>query len=146
MVFFGNGSGFFITSDGHFITNFHVVREADDVRVIVSNEGFQARVVNRDPSNDLALLKVEGSGFVSVRSQSCPRRPLAASEQSDCSRRCKGPKLSGRSRQGAPDRNTQKMPLPSARRAQPQVRFRGEVDVNRHARLAGSVENDPKLL
>jgi len=35
---------------------------------------------------------------------------------------------------------------PSARRAQPQVRFRGEVDMNRQARLAGSVDNDPKLL
>jgi serine protease Do len=63
MVLLGNSSGFFITSDGYFITNFHVVREADDVRVIVGNERFQARVVNGDSSNDLALLKVEGSGF-----------------------------------------------------------------------------------
>jgi S1-C subfamily serine protease len=63
MVFLGNGSGFFITSDGYFITNFHVVREADDIRVIVGDDRFQARVVNRDPSNDLALLKVEGRDF-----------------------------------------------------------------------------------
>jgi hypothetical protein len=33
---------------------------------------------------------------------------------------------------------------PSACRGQPQVRFRGEADMNRPARLAGSVENDPK--
>jgi hypothetical protein len=63
MVFFGNGSGFFITSDGYFITNFHVVQQADDVKVIVGNQRFQARLVNRDPSNDVALLKVEGNGF-----------------------------------------------------------------------------------
>jgi S1-C subfamily serine protease len=63
MVFLGNGSGFFITSDGYFITNFHVVQKADDVTVIVGNERFRARVVNWDPSNDLALLKVEGVDF-----------------------------------------------------------------------------------
>jgi S1-C subfamily serine protease len=63
MLFLGNGSGFFITSNGYFITNFHVVQKADDVRVIVGNERFQARVVNWDPSNDLALLKVEGVDF-----------------------------------------------------------------------------------
>jgi hypothetical protein len=63
MVLLGNGSGFFITSDGYFITNFHVVKDADDVRVAIGNERFQARVVNWDASNDLALLKVEGIGF-----------------------------------------------------------------------------------
>jgi hypothetical protein len=33
---------------------------------------------------------------------------------------------------------------PSTRRAQPQVRFRSEADMNRQARLVGPVENDPK--
>src|SRR5262245_27424938 len=63
MVLLGNGSGFFITSDGYFITNFHVVREADQVRVIVNNEPFQAHMITGDQNNDLALLKVEGRGF-----------------------------------------------------------------------------------
>lgn len=31
--------------------------------MIIGNERFQARVVNRNPRNDLALLKVEGDGF-----------------------------------------------------------------------------------
>lgn len=63
MAFFGNGSGFFITPDGYFITNFHVVQKADDLSVIVGNQRFQARVVHWDPTNDLALLKVEGANF-----------------------------------------------------------------------------------
>ncbi|MFN2471205.1 MAG: S1C family serine protease [Gaiellaceae bacterium] len=60
----GLGSGFLIDKEGHIITNYHVVQDVDegggDVTVSFSNnENMEAKIVGRDPSTDLALLKVE---------------------------------------------------------------------------------------
>lgn len=57
----GNGSGFFITPDGYFITNHHVVAGSDGLQVKVGDKAYPARVVKLDPQNDVAVLKVEGS-------------------------------------------------------------------------------------
>lgn len=58
------GSGFFIRSDGYLVTNNHVIEGADEITVRLSDEReFPARVVGRDESTDLAVLKVEGNGF-----------------------------------------------------------------------------------
>jgi len=57
------GSGFFITKDGYLVTNFHVVKEARRVEVKYKNKLFEAKVVEVDPVNDLALLKVDGADF-----------------------------------------------------------------------------------
>lgn len=56
----GNGSGFFITGDGYLITNFHVVKGANKVKVKTSSGIFPAKIVKTDPEDDLALLKVSG--------------------------------------------------------------------------------------
>jgi serine protease Do len=55
----GQGSGFFITSDGYIVTNHHVVEGAIKVDV-VSDAGdiLEAKVIGTDPGTDLALLKV----------------------------------------------------------------------------------------
>ena len=55
----GEGSGFFISSDGYAVTNFHVVDHAKSVQV-TANDGtiYTAKVVGTDPKTDLALLKV----------------------------------------------------------------------------------------
>jgi S1-C subfamily serine protease len=56
------GSGFVIDKAGHIVTNYHVVAEARSIRVSFSNsESMKARVVGKDPSTDVALLKVEAS-------------------------------------------------------------------------------------
>ena len=58
----GTGSGFLIDSDGHIVTNNHVIDGATSVRVIFSGGAdASARVVGRNPANDLALLKVDAS-------------------------------------------------------------------------------------
>jgi len=54
------GSGFFITTDGAFMTNYHVVKGARQIRVRTSAGMHTASIVQVDSANDLALLKVEG--------------------------------------------------------------------------------------
>lgn len=59
----GIGSGFFISSDGYLLSNFHVVKDASKVEVKYKTRLLKARVVGVDATNDLALLKVSGMGF-----------------------------------------------------------------------------------
>jgi serine protease Do len=54
------GSGFFISADGYAVTNNHVVRNADQVTIKLSNNGeYKAKVIGTDAKTDLALLKVD---------------------------------------------------------------------------------------
>jgi S1-C subfamily serine protease len=55
------GSGFVIDSEGHILTNNHVVENADRVEVKLgdSDKTYAAKVVGADPATDLALLDVE---------------------------------------------------------------------------------------
>ncbi len=57
----GAGSGFFATADGVIITNRHVVEDEQASYTVVTNDGqqYEAKVLARDPVNDLAILKVE---------------------------------------------------------------------------------------
>lgn len=55
----GNGSGVVIREDGYVLTNNHVVEGADRVKVKIGVDDVDAEVVGRDPSTDLAVLKVE---------------------------------------------------------------------------------------
>jgi S1-C subfamily serine protease len=54
------GSGFAIDKSGHIVTNYHVVEGAQKIEVSFSNrDSVKARLVGRDPSTDLAVLKVD---------------------------------------------------------------------------------------
>ena len=57
----GHGSGFFITKQGHILTNAHVVGDALRVRIVSADkqEKMIAEVLRRDPARDVALLKLE---------------------------------------------------------------------------------------
>src|SRR4030042_396275 len=58
----GVGSGFVMSREGYILTNNHVVEDADQIKVKLSNgEEYDGKVVGRDPKTDLALVKVEGS-------------------------------------------------------------------------------------
>jgi len=57
----GQGSGFFISSDGYAVTNNHVVEGADKVEVTTdAGRTYTAMVIGTDPRTDVALIKVEG--------------------------------------------------------------------------------------
>jgi len=59
----GSGSGFVIDTEGHIITNNHVVEEANIVRVIFSDGSVadDAQILGRDPYSDLAVIFVDVS-------------------------------------------------------------------------------------
>ncbi len=54
------GSGVIVGSDGVILTNNHVVRDADQVTVILhDNRKFDAKVVSADPASDLAVIRIK---------------------------------------------------------------------------------------
>lgn len=57
----GAGTGFFITGDGLILTNKHVVSDEQASYTVITSDGtsFDAKVLARDPVNDLAIVKVE---------------------------------------------------------------------------------------
>lgn len=64
-----SGSGVLIAEDGYIVTNNHVVSDggkgvADEITVTLSNKKtYKARLIGKDPSTDLAVLKIDGNNF-----------------------------------------------------------------------------------
>ncbi|MBO9153655.1 S1C family serine protease [Chitinophaga sp. GCM10012297] len=59
-----SGSGVLISDDGYIVTNNHVVDDADEISVTLSNNKYYtATVVGTDPSTDLALIKIKATGL-----------------------------------------------------------------------------------
>lgn len=64
----GNGSGFIVSPDGYVLTNTHVVKDADQVTVTLTDRReFTAKVIGTDDRTDVALIKIEASGLPTVR-------------------------------------------------------------------------------
>ena len=55
----GTGTGFIIDHEGYILTNNHVVKGADTIKVTLQNEKeYEARLVGSDPKTDVALIKI----------------------------------------------------------------------------------------
>jgi len=55
----GTGSGFIWDDSGHIVTNFHVISQAEDVQVSLSDQSvWKAEIVGRAPDKDVAVLKI----------------------------------------------------------------------------------------
>ena len=52
------GSGVMITTQGHVVTNYHVIEGANDVQVLSNGQYLQAEIVGYDELTDLAVLRV----------------------------------------------------------------------------------------
>jgi len=58
----GSGSGFVYDVQGHIVTNFHVVENAQELSVTLANgTTYAATIVGVDPSNDLAVIRIEAA-------------------------------------------------------------------------------------
>jgi serine protease Do len=63
----GLGSGIIISPDGYIVTNNHVIDGATDIRVTLNDRRvLPAKLVGADPMTDLAVIKINGSGFPSL--------------------------------------------------------------------------------
>ncbi|MEE8259183.1 MAG: trypsin-like peptidase domain-containing protein, partial [Sphingomonadales bacterium] len=61
------GSGFIISPDGYIVTNNHVINNADEILVIMTDgEEYDAVVVGRDPLSDIAMLKIEAGDSLPI--------------------------------------------------------------------------------
>jgi len=59
-----SGSGVIISEDGFIVTNNHVVQQADEIMVTLSNKKtYKAKVVGSDPAYDIAVIKIEASAL-----------------------------------------------------------------------------------
>lgn len=58
----GVGSGFVMNRDGYILTNNHVVEDADQIKVKLTNgKEYDGKIIGRDPKTDLALIKIKAS-------------------------------------------------------------------------------------
>ncbi|MDL2262577.1 Do family serine endopeptidase, partial [Bacteroidales bacterium OttesenSCG-928-I21] len=58
----GSGSGVIISADGYIVTNNHVIEKSDEIEVMLNDKrSFTAELIGKDPSTDLALLKINAT-------------------------------------------------------------------------------------
>ncbi len=64
----GGGSGFIVSPDGLILTNKHVVSDTNASYTVITNDGtkYPAKVLARDPNQDLAVVKIDAVGLPTV--------------------------------------------------------------------------------
>ncbi len=64
----GLGSGVIVDKDGYILTNYHVIKDADEIKVKLSDKReFKGKVVGIDPKTDLAVIKIDSDHLPSIR-------------------------------------------------------------------------------
>jgi len=65
------GSGVIIDADGLVLTNWHLIEDADEINVVLSNGSLhQATVIGKDSETDLAVVSINASGLPAVEIES----------------------------------------------------------------------------
>ncbi len=60
----GLGSGIIVSDDGYILTNHHVIKDVDELRVqLFDDQEFEAEVIGTDPETEVALIKIDASGL-----------------------------------------------------------------------------------
>jgi len=64
----GAGSGVIISGDGYVVTNNHVIENASEIEVVLSdNRSFEAEVIGVDKNTDLAVIKIDDKNLQAIR-------------------------------------------------------------------------------
>ncbi len=64
----GEGSGFIVSADGIILTNAHVVQDAKEVTVkLTDRREYKAKVLGSDPQTDVAVLKIDARNLPTVK-------------------------------------------------------------------------------
>ena len=62
------GSGFIISKDGYIVTNNHVIKDADHIKVILHDKKeYDAEIIGTDPMTDLALIKIKAKHLTPLK-------------------------------------------------------------------------------
>jgi len=62
-----SGSGVIVSKDGYIVTNNHVINGATEIEVVLNNKkSYKAQVIGKDPSTDIALIKVDAEELTSI--------------------------------------------------------------------------------
>jgi Do/DeqQ family serine protease len=62
-----SGSGVIISNDGYIVTNNHVINDASEIEVVLNDKrSYKAKVIGKDPSTDIALVKVDAEELPSI--------------------------------------------------------------------------------
>jgi serine protease Do len=59
----GLGSGVIISADGYILTNNHVIREAEEISVLIDKKEYKANIIGSDPKTDLSVIKVDAKNL-----------------------------------------------------------------------------------
>jgi|MudIll2142460700_1097286.scaffolds.fasta_scaffold33734_2 serine protease Do len=63
----GLGSGVIVSSDGYIITNSHVIKDADEIKVTLTDKKeYAGRVIGSDPKTEIAVVKIEAKDLPTV--------------------------------------------------------------------------------
>ncbi len=64
----GMGSGVIVDKDGYIITNNHVIKDADEIKIKLSDKReFKGKIVGSDPKTDLAVIKIDAKNLPAIR-------------------------------------------------------------------------------
>lgn len=63
----GLGSGVIVSSDGYILTNYHVIKDADELSVLIDKKEYEARVVGSDPETDIAVVDIDAENLPAIR-------------------------------------------------------------------------------
>jgi len=63
----GLGSGVIVSPDGYILTNYHVIKDADELNVIIDKKEYPARVVGMDPETDIAVVDIDAQNLPAIR-------------------------------------------------------------------------------
>ena len=55
----GLGSGVIVNPKGYILTNYHVIKDADEINVVINKKKYEATIVGTDPATDVAVIKID---------------------------------------------------------------------------------------